>query len=825
MKAILPAVFLVGLSWTLAAQSLVITNPTAGAQVPVGSGCSIGWAATNLTGQTLKIELSMPGISPNRSIARLVPVEAGHYEWDIPWEVLTTNGCQFVVTSWEGTNPMETARGPEFSVVSNPAPALLFRAPAGGELWPSGARRSVAWETHNLAGNLTLDLLRGEAVVDSIAGLSVVSNRCYTLPAGLAASSNYFVRLTSAAVPSLRATSPAFQVTERLPTVRPWTILFYIDADCFNMESSAMESVRSLGQLNGTTNANYLVQLDRSPAFAATYGSWFDTKRFVVKPGMLPTPEQAAQNPGELNMSSPDTLVNFINWGVENYPATNYFLILADHGWGWADGLITDESNGNKQMSTREFEQALLAAEVPMTIVGLDMCVEGQIEIAHQLRNTGAQLLLASQYKETRDWPYLTVFQQLESRLATLTPEALAVLFCDGFIQLHKDPLDNGTLAATRLNKVEALTAAIANLADEMVTNSTDRAAVRRKAAATKTAFHQAVLYSANTPTLQWQINGLDINFPTDPNDTEFSQYNRPVIDFPPDSHWRTFLIAYFDRLTNSWIADARTLVARGTASEVDVLRLLQALQPEDTNVWLNVVTDGDGTTRPGGAGNFQFARGEIITLAGIGDIRQGGMGPPITNHFVRWYTSSGIEMANDRRQATNTFTVQGDGVIMASFSQDQETYQVAFTTEGNGSFSGTNHFTVQLAAGANGPTVTATADPGYVFAGWGGDYPDTANPLTVTNVQSDMTVIAYFWPTRPTLSIERAAGKLTLSWPAWPPGYVLESAGDLIRGGWTAVADVATNRIVLPLTTTNQFFRLSQDIDAWHSPYSSPSP
>ena len=152
-------------------------------------------------------------------------------------------------------------------------------------------------------------------------------------------------------------------------------MLFYLYADCFNMEQDTMQSIVELGQLSGSTNVNYVIQVDRSPAYATTYGNWFDTKRFVVQPGLVPTPAYAAQSLGELNMSSPQTLTDFINWGTDNFPAENYFLILADHGWGWAEGLITDESNGNKQMSTRGFSSALTAADVPMTILGIDMCL------------------------------------------------------------------------------------------------------------------------------------------------------------------------------------------------------------------------------------------------------------------------------------------------------------------------------------------------------------------------------------------------------------------------------------------------------------------
>ena len=90
-------------------------------------------------------------------------------------------------------------------------------------------------------------------------------------------------------------------------------------------------------------------------------------------------------------MSDPNTLTDFIDWAVENYPAQNYFLILSDHGDGWENGLLLDELNGRHWMSTRQLQQALTNADSPMTILGLDMCLEGDTEVAYQLRHAGPQ--------------------------------------------------------------------------------------------------------------------------------------------------------------------------------------------------------------------------------------------------------------------------------------------------------------------------------------------------------------------------------------------------------------------------------------------------
>ena len=54
-------------------------------------------------------------------------------------------------------------------------------------------------------------------------------------------------------------------------------------------------------------------------------------------------------------MSDPDTLKAFINFGVENYPAEKYDLILWDHGSGPQGGFGSDE-----HFEREEHEEALM---------------------------------------------------------------------------------------------------------------------------------------------------------------------------------------------------------------------------------------------------------------------------------------------------------------------------------------------------------------------------------------------------------------------------------------------------------------------------------
>ena len=812
-RLVLAAVALVALTCALPAQTITINAPTNNAVVPVGTTCTITWTSTLPPGTPLNISIDVPNTSA-QPVAGCIPVEAGQYQWLVPWASKAGTHCQ-VKIAIQGSGDYKYGTN-HFTLAPNLQPALLLHAPAGGERWPVGATRSVSWEPHNLAGTLTLNLLQGTNVVDTVSGIPVASNRvAYALPAGLAAGQDYTVRLTSDTAPSAAAASPPFSATLQMPAPRKWTMLFYFDAAAFMLEANTLQSFLDLGTITPSTNINYVCQYARSPDYISNYATnypWWGVNRYIIQPGITPATSNAVQNLGNLAMCSPDTLTDFINWAVENYPAQNYFLILSDHGDGWDEGLLLDEVNGRHEMSTRQLEQALKAADAPMTILGLDMCVEADTEVAYQLRNSGPQILIASQFKESRNWPYHTVFQQLQDKLPydSLTLDGLATLFCQAFVDSHSGPMDSGTLGAFRLNQMDALTASVAGFADTMATNYEDTVSVHHQAGAVSAALNNAIIYCARTKVLQQQVFGLNIYFPTlPPPKTNYA--TSAVVDFGVDSHWATFLTAYFQNMTNTWIGDARAACSQDDTT-MDLSWFCQLINPATNAVRLALVVVGNGGTTPSG-NNLIFTNGQTLDLRAI-PIQDPQFG---TNYFVHWLAKANAVIADNSAEQT-TVQLTGDALIVAYFATNKNSFVVNFVTEGNGSLAdtnfmdltGPNSLTQVIASGGDGSPVVAVPDPGYVFAGWGGDCASAANPLAITNVQMDMTVIAYFWPAPPSLSVQKDGASLTLTWSADATGYLLESSGNIAGSPWTAVPNVTTNSITLPISNTNQFFRLS---------------
>ena len=204
---------LLGAAAAAQAQTITVTSPTNNAHVLLGAPCQITWTSEALPSDTLvEIAISVPGHSTDQPVAAYVPVSAGQYQFHVPWVSRTGSNCQAKIAV-QGSG--KYFYGPNFFIVTNLAPALFVRAPAGGEPWPRGATRSVSWEHHNLDGTLTLKLLQGTNVLDTVSGLPIAPQPVSPMrsPSARPIAGGYTLQLASDAAPSITATSVPFSVT------------------------------------------------------------------------------------------------------------------------------------------------------------------------------------------------------------------------------------------------------------------------------------------------------------------------------------------------------------------------------------------------------------------------------------------------------------------------------------------------------------------------------------------------------------------------------------------------------------------------------------
>lgn len=269
-----------------------------------------------------------------------------------------------------------------------------------------------------------------------------------------------------------------------------WTFMVYLDADN-NLEPAGINDFNEMAGVGSSPQVNILVQMDRIPGEDNSYGNWTGTKRFLVKKGADPA-STPLQDMGEQNMGDPMVLQNFVEWGISNYPAQHYALIIWNHGNGWrkrmgkmADDAIAAKTRGGSTagparavasddtdgdiLYMKEVQEALEAAGknlndrgIPFTkldIVGFDACLMGMVEVAYALRNV-AGYVVASEYFEPNDgWPYDTILSKLNAAPSS-DPDALCKVIVTDYIASYS-PDDAVTQSAVDISKLENLVAKI----------------------------------------------------------------------------------------------------------------------------------------------------------------------------------------------------------------------------------------------------------------------------------------------------------------------------------------------------------------------------
>jgi hypothetical protein len=114
-------------------------------------------------------------------------------------------------------------------------------------------------------------------------------------------------------------------------TKRNWTIMVYLAGDN-NLDSAGVVDLNEMKTVGTTDQVAVLAQFDRAGAKGATV-------RYCLRKG-TPIAKDALQTLGETNMGDPKVLEDFVTWGVTNYPANHYLLVLWNHGAGWDDANL-----------------------------------------------------------------------------------------------------------------------------------------------------------------------------------------------------------------------------------------------------------------------------------------------------------------------------------------------------------------------------------------------------------------------------------------------------------------------------------------------------
>ena len=244
---------------------------------------------------------------------------------------------------------------------------------------------------------------------------------------------------------------------------KDWTVMVYMAGN--DLEKFALQDFRQMAKIGSDQNVNIVVQLDRTAGYSGAMGNWTGTKRGLVKAGDLPD-RKWGKNIGEANMGNADTLKDFVNWGMNQYQADNYAVVL----WGHGDGnSVAYDDITNNGINAKELNNAVRTLPDTIDLIGTDACLMGNIKFAQKISHA-ASVYVGSQANEPGyGWNYTTVLGDLKANF-TMNAAQLGTAIVDRYAeqsnqkQVGYETLSAIDLALLNFNSANNLPAALEQL-------------------------------------------------------------------------------------------------------------------------------------------------------------------------------------------------------------------------------------------------------------------------------------------------------------------------------------------------------------------------
>lgn len=253
-------------------------------------------------------------------------------------------------------------------------------------------------------------------------------------------------------------------------TGRSWTVLVYMVADN-NLEPYGLQDIAEMAAVGSTRDLKIVVQADRAVGYSAdplgSMPDWTTAKRILVERDAV----TELADLGEPNMGQVETLVDFVAWGVDTYPADRYALVFWDHGGAWP-GFGGDESTRDHDLlDLPELKagvaQSLQAAGLQrFDLIGFDACLMATYEVAAALAPYGRYFLASEELEPGHGWDYRSL--EVLRNDPTTTPAQLGTRLISDFAgqAQAQQTAANITLSLVDLGAFDALHDAVGRLAE-----------------------------------------------------------------------------------------------------------------------------------------------------------------------------------------------------------------------------------------------------------------------------------------------------------------------------------------------------------------------
>lgn len=204
-----------------------------------------------------------------------------------------------------------------------------------------------------------------------------------------------------------------------------WTILVYMNG-ANDLEEYGSLNINQMETIGSNESVNMVVQFKRiAGRYDTSNGDWSGTRRYYIRQDSDPrrvNSQLLAENTA-LDMGKKETLQDFVQWGIANFPAERYCLVLWNHGAGWrsqklpkttrARGFSYDDVT-DSHIDTIQLPEAVdMGGGRRWDLLAFDSSLMQMAEVAYELRNSAQYMTGSEESPPGPGYPYDRIITRL----------------------------------------------------------------------------------------------------------------------------------------------------------------------------------------------------------------------------------------------------------------------------------------------------------------------------------------------------------------------------------------------------------------------------
>ncbi len=254
-----------------------------------------------------------------------------------------------------------------------------------------------------------------------------------------------------------------------------WTVFVYLcGSDLETNGGAATADMNEMKKASGGENVRFVVETGGAKQWRGKVDGKKLT-RHVIQNGAISEVDSVKA----ADMGEPNTLSDFLTWGLKTYPSEHMGLIMWDHGGGSISGVCFDECNKYDSLLLRELELSMAKTALTMwkkfDFVGFDACLMGTLETANMFASYADYMIASQEVEPGTGWEYSSIVKYL-SEHPKCTGDELGKALCDSYLgSLPERSVATATLSVIDLSQIDGLLQSFYNFSEEMFESGSDQ--------------------------------------------------------------------------------------------------------------------------------------------------------------------------------------------------------------------------------------------------------------------------------------------------------------------------------------------------------------